>query len=96
MRSLDLQWERTGIVADLAGGSKLTGGTRRNVTHDTDFVTLFEDEQWIVGYYARTDDDGKYFLNIWSKRSGRQFTVDELVPAYVKSKYIFWKNMLAE
>lgn len=83
-------------MADLAGGSKLTGGVLRNVIHDTDFVTLFEDKQWIIGYYARKDDDGKYFLNIWCKNTGRQVTIDHLVPASVKSKYIFWKNMLAE
>lgn len=89
MRSLiDLYSQRIGTVEAFDVGK---------VIHtDTEFVTLYKEGDWVVGYYGHKETQKKHFLNIYNTRSGRSFAVTDLVPAHIKSKYIFWKNMLVE
>lgn len=69
---------------------------RRSGIDHTGFVTLYEEGDWLIGYYDVKDMDGHYFLQIYNTRSSRKYDVNDLVPAHIKSKYIFWKNMLTE
>ncbi|MEK0326170.1 MAG: hypothetical protein QQN63_10760 [Nitrosopumilus sp.] len=62
----------------------------------TEFVILYKEGDWVVGYYGHKETQKKRFLNIYNTKTGKAYDVDHLVPAHIKSKYIFWKNMLAE
>lgn len=68
----------------------------RKEYNDTRFVKLYEEGDWLIGYYAVKDMEGHYFLQIYNTRSSRKYDVNDLVPGHIKSKYIFWKNMLTE
>ena len=69
------------------------------MTGNTEFITLYKKGDWIVGYYTRIGDPNinpADFLNIYNTRTGNTYELDHLVPGHIKSKYIFWKNMLVE
>ncbi len=69
---------------------------KRSIKNDTRFVTLYEEGDWLIGYYHAEGVMGYHFLQIYNTRTHKAYDVDQLVPAHIKSKYIFWKNMLAE